>query len=224
MLLTGSLSFLVTFMYYDFPIYREALMPKIVDHDDRRADIARATGRVLVKKGIEALTLRDIAREAKFSPGILAHYFRDRTEIVSHALDYFSEASLQRQLQSLSTAENLEDAVVRELPIEDSVRDEWTTRFQVWARSAISPKWAEAQARLLEEQRVSASRMLPKRGYGSTKAEAGLLADQLMALAIGLCICNYFDPATFDAAKVRNIVRKAMGRPRAARRRAKPSL
>lgn len=198
-------------------------MPKIVDHDDRRADIARATGRVLVKKGIEALTLRDIAREAKFSPGILAHYFRDRTEIISHALNYFSEASLQRQLRSLSNVEDLETAVVRELPIEESVRDEWTTRLQVWARSAVTPKWAEAQARVIEEQRGLASKMLRQRGYGIRKSESDLAADHLIALGIGLCICNYFDPVTFDAARVRDIVRQSMSRVRAERKRAKPS-
>ena len=197
-------------------------MPKIVDHDDRRAEIARATGRVLTKKGIEALTLRDIAREAKCSPGILAHYFRDRTEIVSHALDYFSEMSLKRQMESLAVAEGLEEAIVRELPVEDSVRSEWTTRFQVWARSAVTSRWTEAQAKVLDEQRQLIARLLAKRGYGTTRAELEQLADLLIPLSIGLCICNYFDPATFDAARVRSVVRHAMKKPTRTRKRTRP--
>ena len=197
-------------------------MPKIVDHDDRRADIARAAGRVLVRKGIESLTLRDIAREANCSPGILAHYFRDRTEILAHALEYFSEASLERQLQSLSDAENLEDSFVRELPRENAqVGDEWVTRFQLWARSATNPDWLDVQAKTLEEQREPIRQLLSNRGYGATESELHLMADMLIALAIGLCVCNFFDPAGFDAAKVRDIVRHVASEPRTGARQPK---
>lgn len=184
-------------------------MPKIVDHDDRRADIARAAGRVLVRKGIESLTLRDIAREANCSPGILAHYFRDRTEILAHALEHFSEASFERQNQSLSDAETLEDSIVRELPSENAqVGEEWATRFQLWARSATNPEWAAVQAKVLEEQRKLIGSLLSGRGYGATERERQLLADLLIALSIGLCVCNYFDPPGFDATRVRKIVRQ----------------
>ena len=199
-------------------------MPKIVDHDDRRADIARAAGRVLVRKGIESLTLRDIAREANCSPGILAHYFRDRTEILAHALEYFSEASFERQNQSLSDAETLEDAIVRELPSENAeVSDEWATRFQLWARSATNPEWAAVQAKVLEEQREHIGTLLSGRGYGATERERQLLADLLIALSIGLCVCNYFDPPGFDATKVRKIVRHVSAGAQAGSAPSKPS-
>ena len=199
-------------------------MPKIVDHDDRRADIARAAGRVLVRKGIESLTLRDIAREANCSPGILAHYFRDRTEILAHALEYFSESSRERQLQALSEAENLEDSVVRELPSESKqAGDEWVTRFQLWARSATNPEWAAVQAKVLEEQRELICALLSGRGYGATERERHLLADLLIALSIGLCVCNYFDPPGFDAAKVRKIIRHVTADSQTGSRQSRPA-
>ena len=61
-------------------------MPKIVDWDARRDEISSATWRVIVRDGIAGATVRAIAREAGCSPGILAHYFDDKADIMGSAL------------------------------------------------------------------------------------------------------------------------------------------
>jgi AcrR family transcriptional regulator len=49
-------------------------MPKKVDHDKRRADIAVAAFRVIGRKGVAGATIRDIARETGYSVGAIVHY------------------------------------------------------------------------------------------------------------------------------------------------------
>jgi AcrR family transcriptional regulator len=61
-------------------------MPKIVDWDARRDEILSATWRVIARDGIARATIRAIAREARCSPGILAHYFDDKADILGAAL------------------------------------------------------------------------------------------------------------------------------------------
>ncbi len=61
-------------------------MPKIVDWDARRDEILSATWRVIARDGIARATIRAIAREAHCSPGILAHYFDDKADILGSAL------------------------------------------------------------------------------------------------------------------------------------------
>ena len=61
-------------------------MPKIVNWDDRRDEILSATWRVIARDGIAKATIRSIAREAHCSPGILAHYFDDKADILGSAL------------------------------------------------------------------------------------------------------------------------------------------
>lgn len=39
-------------------------MPKIVDHEKRRKRIAKAMWKVILKKGMEGATVRNIAQEA----------------------------------------------------------------------------------------------------------------------------------------------------------------
>jgi AcrR family transcriptional regulator len=61
-------------------------MPRIVDHDERRSGIIRATWRVIAREGIANTTTREIAKEAGCSYGVLAHYFTDKADILASAL------------------------------------------------------------------------------------------------------------------------------------------
>jgi AcrR family transcriptional regulator len=61
-------------------------MPKIVDHDQRREEIALAACRVVAQRGFERATSVAIAREAGYTTGMVAHYFDSKQEIIIAAL------------------------------------------------------------------------------------------------------------------------------------------
>jgi AcrR family transcriptional regulator len=61
-------------------------VPKIVDHDARREELVEATWRVLARTGMLGATMREIAREAGVSTGLLAHYFADKEDLLAFAL------------------------------------------------------------------------------------------------------------------------------------------
>ena len=61
-------------------------MPKIVDHDRRRDEIALVACRVVAEYGFEQATVVRIAREAGYTTGMVAHYFDTKQEIVVAAL------------------------------------------------------------------------------------------------------------------------------------------
>ena len=63
-------------------------MPKIVDHDARRAEIVSAVWRVISRDGMASATTRNIAKEAGCSNGILSHYFSDKSELLHAALQH----------------------------------------------------------------------------------------------------------------------------------------
>jgi TetR/AcrR family transcriptional regulator, transcriptional repressor of bet genes len=61
-------------------------MPKIVDHDLRRDEIALVTCRVVAQYGLERATIVRIAREAGYTTGMVAHYFDTKQDIIVAAL------------------------------------------------------------------------------------------------------------------------------------------
>ncbi len=65
-------------------------MPKIVDHDARREEIAQALWRVVRRDGIRAASVRTIAAEAGWSAGAVRYYFPDQDGLLSFAMDLVS--------------------------------------------------------------------------------------------------------------------------------------
>lgn len=67
-------------------------MPKIVDHAERRAALARAVWTVVARAGVDGATVRAVAAEAGWSMGALRYYFATQDGLLRFAL----EAMLRR--------------------------------------------------------------------------------------------------------------------------------
>jgi len=63
-------------------------MPKQVDHEERRREIAAAVLRLVTTRGVEAASLRTVASEAGVSMGAVQHYFTTKAEMLQFALTY----------------------------------------------------------------------------------------------------------------------------------------
>jgi AcrR family transcriptional regulator len=95
-------------------------MPKAVDHDKRREQIAHAACIVVASHGFEQATVVRIAREAGYTTGMLPHYFASKQEILLASL----RLSLRRIEARLSEAGNqgpdLLAVLTEALPIDES--------------------------------------------------------------------------------------------------------
>ena len=61
-------------------------MPKVVDHEERRRELAQAVWRVIRRDGIDGASVRTIAREAGWSSGALRHYFETQSALLTFAI------------------------------------------------------------------------------------------------------------------------------------------
>lgn len=61
-------------------------MPKIVDHAQRREEIALVACRVVAARGFEQATVARIARAAGYTTGMVAHYYESKQAIILAAL------------------------------------------------------------------------------------------------------------------------------------------
>jgi len=61
-------------------------MPKVVDHERRRDEIALVACRVVAEYGFDQATIVRIARQAGYTTGMVAHYFDSKQEIIIAAL------------------------------------------------------------------------------------------------------------------------------------------
>jgi TetR/AcrR family transcriptional repressor of bet genes len=61
-------------------------MPKIVDHAQRRDEIAHVACQVVAHNGFEQATMARIARAAGYTTGMVAHYYESKQDIILAAL------------------------------------------------------------------------------------------------------------------------------------------
>ncbi|NNG41169.1 TetR/AcrR family transcriptional regulator [Flexivirga sp. ID2601S] len=66
-------------------------MPKVVDHEERRAEIADGVWRVIRRDGYAALSVRTVAAETGRSVGAVRHYFEGQDALVAFAMQTLAD-------------------------------------------------------------------------------------------------------------------------------------
>ncbi len=105
-------------------------MPKIVDHAQRRDEIALVACRVVAEHGFEQASMVRIAREAGYTTGMLAHYFDTKQDIIIAALRLILRRIDERLTRpAAATPPDLLALLTEALPVDEHRRTEcafWT--------------------------------------------------------------------------------------------------
>jgi AcrR family transcriptional regulator len=188
-------------------------MPKIVDHESRRTQIANAAARIMASRGLGNTTVRDIAKEAGFTSGILAHYFRDKNEVLSHAHRLLDDRSVERFRPALSSDAPIQSVFEEGMPLDDDREVDSRVRIQFWARALSSPELAEQQSHSFKGW-IRATRALLRARQARGELDPDLrvepISEVLVALIVGAGVVAVFLPKRSRRAFVRRIVDTAM--------------
>jgi AcrR family transcriptional regulator len=188
-------------------------VPKVVDHDARRQELAEATRRVVQRDGIEGATVRAVAAEAGWSPGSLRHYFPAQSELLAFAMELVANRVHERIVR-LEPAGDVRASVERlleqVLPVDAERRMEMEVWLAFWARAQ-----ADAGLRAQREETHQALRLFVRHCLG-VLAEAGLMRPELSlevetsrlhALLDGLALHGVTAPQTTTPRRMRATLR-----------------
>ncbi|MEI2399817.1 TetR/AcrR family transcriptional regulator [Paenibacillus phytohabitans] len=117
-------------------------MPKKVDHDERRNHLAEAAWRIIRRDGLEAVSVRNVAKEAGMSLGSLRHYFASQSELLAFSMRLVSERSYQRVevfQYSGNPREDVERLIHELMPIDEERRAEAEVWLAFVGRAAADP-------------------------------------------------------------------------------------
>src|SRR4051812_46144027 len=79
-----------------------------VRFEQRRRDVCDAARRTITENGLEATTLRDIAREGGFTTGVVTHYFPDKRAVIVGAFAAASHDWLSAARAAINDAGSVE--------------------------------------------------------------------------------------------------------------------
>ncbi len=187
-------------------------MPKIVDHESRRDEIANAATRIVSRSGLERATVRDIAREAGFTSGILAHYFRDKDAVLAHALRLLDGRAAAQFSPTLSSDDPIESVWEAAMPLDEEREVDARVRMQFWARSISSSELSEQQAASFRGW-IRATRALlrarQQRGEIDEDLKAEPTSEVVVALIVGATVISVFLPKRSRRGFVRRVFQTA---------------
>jgi AcrR family transcriptional regulator len=176
-------------------------MPKIVDHEQRREELAAAVWRLAARDGLEAVTIRAVAAEAGWSTGALHHYFSDKEELLLFAFQTVADR-VGRRVTAAREAAAEPLALVRELlaiglPLDAERRAETRVWFAFLGLALTRPVLARAQRAAYRHWRrlvADALREAQKRGELDRRVDVEREAAGLVALVDGLAVQATFEP------------------------------
>jgi AcrR family transcriptional regulator len=181
-------------------------MPRVVDVEQRRAELAAAVARVIARSGIEGASMRQVAAEAGWTTGTLVHYFTNKRELLQFTL---GESLDRRRAQRFDRAgleprEAIRHTLAGALPITEESRLHWIVTVAFTAQAHSDTDLSATQRDAYREFRSYLAKLLlagendrpgtvPGRSF-STRETALVEAERLIALVDGVAMQALFDP------------------------------
>lgn len=181
-------------------------MPKLVDHDQRRDDVATVAARVLAASGLGSLTIRDVAEAGGWSTTMVTHYFANKDELLLHTL----EISVRDSIRAIERArrdgvDELRAFVEQALPLDEERASRWRLWIAFWAGAVGSPELAAVQrmrqehlvellADALRRRTVGADDPVGEPRRDRAPADPDETARRIVALLDGIAVQATFSP------------------------------
>ena len=193
-------------------------MPKIVDQDQRRAELLVAVWQVIARDGLENVTVRTLARETGFSAGTLAHYFADKDDILISALRMSHEqisARWEEKLEGLRGLAAFKVLVMDNLPLDDERELETRLAMNYWVRAVthehvVSSQWRKGPP--LYSRLVDLAAEAQELGEIGTEDAPEEIAERFHALIDGLSLHSLLYADRLDRGRQEELMERELQR------------
>ncbi len=169
-------------------------VPRLVNHDVRRAELAAALWRVIERDGMPAVSVRTVAAEAGTSPGALRHYFATQDELLGFALQAVVgrvEERLLPRWDRLTGERGAWTIIEQFLPLDDERLAETVVYLAFIGRSPADPRLREIRNEADARTGAALQRaltLLAEDGRVHPERQLDAERDRLQALVDGLAL------------------------------------
>lgn len=189
-------------------------MPKIVDREQRRAEIADAVFALIERGGIEEASLRNVAAQAGLNIGSVRHYVDGHEGMLIEAVRLMAARITARIEAHAASAPTTDDRrLLREwavdmleelLPLDEQRRREVVVWLAFCERSRVVPALREEARVLMDGSRIMAHVMLEHSGLRDGALE--LASEALARVVDGLAIALLHDPGRLTREQIRALL------------------
>jgi len=187
-------------------------MPRIVDRDKKRSEIAQKAIEVLAKRGFQATTIQEIADAAGLGKGTVYHYFKTKEEIlsvVSEEIFHEMERSFGAALLRIDKPMEKLSALIEEaLHVTEDVEHLFIVYTELWLMNIRGDKYNDYMSvikNLHNDLKNLTAGMIDegkKQGLWDKDTDSDALAAYLVASFDGVVVHYMMDKGNFDIRRV----------------------
>jgi AcrR family transcriptional regulator len=183
-----------------------------IDRETRRRQLGEALWRVVLRDGIEAASVRNVAAEAGVSKGSLRHVFPSQSELLTFAMQLVID-EVRRRVAAVDPSDDVRKVVGRRLEALLVLDEKTRTVLEVWLAFAARAR-VDARLRPLRDETHAQVRTLCRQSIetlcveGRTRTDLDLdsEAERLHALIDGLAMHATLDPKITTPARQRELL------------------
>lgn len=189
-------------------------MPRVVDTDQRRSELADAAARVIAREGLDAASLRTVAAEAGWTTGALVPYFATKRELLAFTLRASLDRRRARHAERVAMEPDaaLRDLLISPLPTTPETTLHWIVTLAFAAQSSSDPELASIQRDAYLHFRRSVIDLLVAGGRRLTGDDAAQEAERLIAVVNGVALQALFAPELWNPRRQVAAVEAALGK------------
>jgi TetR/AcrR family transcriptional repressor of bet genes len=185
-------------------------MPKLVDHDERRAEIAAAAADAIDRHGLDRVRLVDVARIASCTTGAVSHYFPDKDAVLAAALEHVLSHLTQQAPRSQpwpldpDPVDSMLAVLGEVLPIDEARQRDWRVWIAFCGRAVSTPALATLHRDFYADIQQALANVLGDTGIAGSAADAQQLAVSMVAALDGLGLRATLEPDEWPVERLRS--------------------
>src|SRR5580704_17806441 len=170
-------------------------MPIQVDRESQREHVTSLAAGLVAREGVAALTFRRVAEAAGSSTAIVSTYFTDKRDLLLSTFRAAASRTTVRFEAAISAGGSLQDCLEAWLPLDEDRLTDWRVILAFWGVAVTDPELAAVQDGHVGRARARVQKLLQAERRDDPPAEQERLAQQILALTLGIALQAVFEPA-----------------------------
>jgi AcrR family transcriptional regulator len=189
-------------------------MPIQVDHERQRDHVTSLAARLVAQEGVTALTFRRVADAAGTSTAIVSTYFTDKRDLLLSTLRAAASRTTVRFEAAMNAGGSLRDCLEAWLPLDEDRLVDWRVIIAFWGVAVADAELARVQDGHVSRARARIEKLLQDecRPGGESPSDRARLAQQILALTLGIAVQAVFEPAATASLPQRALLADGLAR------------
>lgn len=177
------------------------ILPRIVDHDERRKEVVGIARAILLEYGLEKLTIRRIAESANLSTAIISHYFQDKRQLMLFIFLDTLEITERRFADAVKSDLPTTACLQTLLPTDEQSRDNWKVWIAFWNMTLTDTEFRQQQVAKTENTLRMIRGLLNRhsRPQSIHENDKDVEERRIFAVLVGIAIQAIHDPEYWSA-------------------------